>query len=763
MLVRAGARLGRAWVQALWSTNRRDCTWLVAKWTFEVLCVALQGVAACAAGGMQYGSSPQRSAFSVGDYERVQYIRELAVSSDGTELAFALTPYIASGAQSTVKVYIAGAVPGSLPQHIAELDGASELQWEHGSKVLAALIARGRGAQVYAYDVRSRAVHVLATSPDPIVYFQYSDTGSLAYITRRAMPTTDTIYWRIFHGGSGFLADPETTILRDFYNPTWEQGFATLGGMGRLWVANPGRAAREMPVPGGVQAFRWGPLSRNIAVTYVANDVPKVGPPFQAAETSVGLVSTSDGKFRVVGRGTAAGRDRPAIWYTGGDWTENGGGLVLVRVVEKNIWYSHHYPDWKLVDVNKDVAGAGGGWSPIQTAYSGAGGGSSVAGRPVGPHSVLVETAVDGRLNLWAFPRGGKPRSVIEFPGDASEFAFTQGGTVRAFVGQTLVKPPEVYVVGKDRVPVRVTAINQDALQRIRYRGLQVQWLGGDAVPISGQLLEPKDAKKPWPLLVFVHGGPGVPLTDGFSTYFAAWPYPFEALASHGVAIFEPNYRGTLGYGRNFEPKNLAGAPALDIILGIQHLEEMGVADSKRIAICGQSHGGWLGPLVMEKRNGFIAASFAEGTADQIGEYLAMSGMANRKIHDQVFGAAYYSDPSVYLEDSPDLHLEGVSTPMLAETGAWSSPEFGLDLTKAARHFGAPAEWVVYPRTGHNIDDPSLVREAANRNFAWFEFWLRGENPSGEVPASEAKLWKRWKAGSQLARDTQMSVSGKDH
>lgn len=35
---------------------------------------------------------------------------------------------------------------------------------------------------------------------------------------------------------------------------------------------------------------------------------------------------------------------------------------------------------------------------------------------------------------------------------------------------------------------------------------------------------------------------------------------------------------------------------------------------------------------------------------------------------------------------------------------------------KAARHCGLPTEFVIYPRTGHNMRLPAVQRECAERN-----------------------------------------------
>jgi hypothetical protein len=101
-----------------------------------------------------------------------------------------------------------------------------------------------------------------------------------------------------------------------------------------------------------------------------------------------------------------------------------------------------------------------------------------------------------------------------------------------------------------------------------------------------------------------------------------------------------------------------------------------------------------------------------------------MSGQANREIHDAIMGASLYDAPARYIEDSPDLKFAGLETASLFEAGAYTAGLLMLGFPKAATRAGMPTEFVVYPRTGHNLAIPSLMRESARRNLEWFERWL---------------------------------------
>lgn len=70
------------------------------------------------------------------------------------------------------------------------------------------------------------------------------------------------------------------------------------------------------------------------------------------------------------------------------------------------------------------------------------------------------------------------------------------------------------------------------------------RFTASDGAAIPGVFTRP-DAPGPFPLVVFPHGGPGAVSTTDFDE--RAW-----ALADAGFAVFQPNYRGSTGFGKHF-------------------------------------------------------------------------------------------------------------------------------------------------------------------------------------------------------------------
>ncbi len=112
-----------------------------------------------------------------------------------------------------------------------------------------------------------------------------------------------------------------------------------------------------------------------------------------------------------------------------------------------------------------------------------------------------------------------------------------------------------------------------------------------DGVAIDGYLTLPAGASKesPAPLVVLAHGGPWARDTWGFDA-------EAQFLASRGYAVFQPNYRGSVGTQWRFPASDLWAFRAMhdDVTDGVRKLLQTGLVDPGRVAIMGASFGGYL-------------------------------------------------------------------------------------------------------------------------------------------------------------------------
>ena len=112
----------------------------------------------------------------------------------------------------------------------------------------------------------------------------------------------------------------------------------------------------------------------------------------------------------------------------------------------------------------------------------------------------------------------------------------------------------------------------------------------GDGMELYGYLTLPRGRSvRDLPLIVLPHGGPA-------SRDYARFDWWSQALASRGYAVFQPQFRGSDGFG---EPYLQAGygewgrKMQTDLTDGISHLASRGIIDPERVCVVGASYGGY--------------------------------------------------------------------------------------------------------------------------------------------------------------------------
>ena len=118
-----------------------------------------------------------------------------------------------------------------------------------------------------------------------------------------------------------------------------------------------------------------------------------------------------------------------------------------------------------------------------------------------------------------------------------------------------------------------------------------VKYKARDGMTIYGYLTIPKGLeKKNLPVVLLIHGGPWARDIWGYNAIV-------QFLANRGYAVFQPNFRGSTGYGKKYlnagNKQWGTGSMQHDITDAAYYLINEGIADPKRIAIAGGSYGGY--------------------------------------------------------------------------------------------------------------------------------------------------------------------------
>lgn len=278
-----------------------------------------------------------------------------------------------------------------------------------------------------------------------------------------------------------------------------------------------------------------------------------------------------------------------------------------------------------------------------------------------------------------------------------------------AVVHSAIEKPAEVYLAADSTKLAEakpVTSFNKLFTERDLPRAETYQWKADDGTQIEGMLMYPqgKFEAKNLPMLVFIHGGPD----DADGNHFEADWYVWDRLAAgQGWLVFEPNYRGSMGYGDKFLEEmvpEIVSRPGKDILEGVDALVKDGAADPTHLAIGGYSYGSYMTNWLITQSTQWKAAVTGAG---------AVENVANWGNDDTTFDDAFdlgglpWEQPKRYQDEAAIFQINKVRTPTLIDCGAEDVRVAVAEcylFDHALHNLGVPSELLIFPGEGHELD-----------------------------------------------------------
>jgi dipeptidyl aminopeptidase/acylaminoacyl peptidase len=252
-----------------------------------------------------------------------------------------------------------------------------------------------------------------------------------------------------------------------------------------------------------------------------------------------------------------------------------------------------------------------------------------------------------------------------------------------------------------------------------------IDYKAADGLAMNGVLtLPPGRDPKNLPLVVLPHGGPLVP---GDEVAFDWWA---QAFASRGYAVFQPNYRGTLGHGEAFRKAaygQFGRKMQSDISDGVQALAAGGLIDPKRACIVGASYGGYAALAGVTIEQGRYRCSVAvAGLSDlpRFQAWVAERHGADRRAYSfwrALMGAAEGQD---LREISPDRLADKADAPVLLIHGVDDTVvpiEQSKMMERALKSAGKSVELVIMEGEDHWLSKEVTRQTMLKRAVAFVE------------------------------------------
>jgi dipeptidyl aminopeptidase/acylaminoacyl peptidase len=265
--------------------------------------------------------------------------------------------------------------------------------------------------------------------------------------------------------------------------------------------------------------------------------------------------------------------------------------------------------------------------------------------------------------------------------------------------------PPELRLLTAGSAPRTVHAPAPRAVRAAPHAGLQeITYRSFDGLEIPAFLRLPAGAspERPVPAVVYPHGGPT-------SAYIDDWDGHAEYFVAKGYAWLAPNFRGSTGYGRDFERANhgvWGVADTKDCLAAADHLRTLDVIDSERLGIFGASYGSYMALLcVTDDPDARFRCAIAEfGDCDIVTSWAQGDRLGVQDL-ERMMGTPS-SARDAYRAGSPFHRLEQIRVPLLIAHGERDervSPQQSEQLVTRLRHLGKTFEYVTYPTEAHGF------------------------------------------------------------
>lgn len=317
----------------------------------------------------------------------------------------------------------------------------------------------------------------------------------------------------------------------------------------------------------------------------------------------------------------------------------------------------------------------------------------------------------------------------------------TPRGDAVVYLRESASESPDLWVAGVDfQSPRRLTTLNPQLARYTFGKAQLIEYRSHDGAPLRGALVLPAghEPGKRYPLVVWVYASDqGARNLNRFGLVGIS-AYNLHMLTTRGYAVLWPDIPVHTGTPMRDLMKSVM--PAIDRVI------ELGIADPERLAVTGQSNGGYSTLSLLVQTTRFKAAMMNAGFGDLVGFYGAMnprdgSGGWHPWLEQMggAMGAPPWGAPLRYVENSPVFYLDRVQTPLIIQAGSEDDAivPYSDQVFVGLKRLQKDVTYLRYGGESHVLAQyPNLV-DYWQRVLAFFDGKLKG------APAAPAQLGRQ--------------------
>jgi dipeptidyl aminopeptidase/acylaminoacyl peptidase len=346
--------------------------------------------------------------------------------------------------------------------------------------------------------------------------------------------------------------------------------------------------------------------------------------------------------------------------------------------------------------------------------------------------SLYTITGDRGRVNLLRLDAStGAAEPLTRGDQEIVSYTAAKDGSRLALVISTPLVINDLFAL--DTATGRLTSLarpNQELFSQLELTPPEeITYKSFDGREIHGFVQKPLDfdAKRKYPLILDIHGGPHA--AHGYTFFHEVlW------MAAKGYVVLYPNPRGSSTYGQEFGniiQYEFPGDDAKDLLAGVDEMVKRGYADPKRLGVTGGSGGGILTNWIVTQTNRFAAAVSQRSIADWSSFWYTADFTLFTPFW---FKGAPWEDPQDFARRSPITYANKITTPLMLIEGEadYRTPPTagGEQMFRALKYLKKPVVMVRFPDESHELSrsgKPWHRIERLRHITAWFDKYLQGK------------------------------------
>ena len=311
----------------------------------------------------------------------------------------------------------------------------------------------------------------------------------------------------------------------------------------------------------------------------------------------------------------------------------------------------------------------------------------------------------EGRTTLHGYPINGKMESNLPFPkGFLRLPKISKDGKNLIALHCSMTSPSGIYLLklGFESV-LSITPRNFSSDMSLLNQPQSKFYKSFDEKEIHAWYIPSITNKAYNPAVMYVHGGPWSHIKDCWISGIF-----MQILSQSGFCVFAPNFRGSTGYGVDFQKMNIkdpGGGDLQDLISGAKWLKSQAEIDSSKLGIMGASYGGFMTLCALTRfPDAFSVGVSLVPVTDWLELYRVSDGWAKHACHTLFTGPPRGKLKQLYIERSPITHILNIKSNIMIMAGKKDSRAAYQPIEKfiaKLKEMNHPHEVILDENAGH--------------------------------------------------------------